>query len=85
MCLYTPALPSVPEMEDMYRPMDGIFFCGCTFGFLYPVFTHMLGGVTLGDSGLLLYRYLLSTVNFFSFVDFSLKKLAFAFINDGVQ
>ena len=51
-CLYTPVLPSVPEMDGVYAT-EGTLFWECTFGGVYiPCFTRMPRRVTVGDLGL---------------------------------
>ena len=48
-CLYTPVSPSVPEMESI------CYWNVPLLEFMYPVFTRLSGGITVGDSGLYCY------------------------------
>ena len=51
-CLYTPVLPSVNEMEGVYATGASFFEDLPLVEFMYLVFTLMPGGFTVGDSGL---------------------------------
>ena len=61
-CLYTPVSPSVPEMEGIYVTGGILFEDVPLVEFIYLVFTHTSGGVTVGDSGLCCFMPCLSSV-----------------------